>query len=232
MLPAEVIKTVDDQRRAWTSSYAVNRARYRSSTEAMNAIASYLSICLPENIEASIRNTLQVARYAITAPNGKIEPVAVSSTPYPEPITFLSGNARQAPLPKFARVPPEEPATNSLNPFEANLSPAEVKIVQRRLCVIPVDGDLGGANSNTRMRIKTFKALVAGRFETSRYDGLLGDTTYTRLRGLDDCGRSTLEEHFLWRNETQIRTFNQRLLDALAFIKEQVTSSPDPSLSS
>ena len=198
----------------------------------MNAIASYLSICLPENIEASIRNTLQVARYAITAPNGKIEPVAVSSTPYPEPITFLSGNARQAPLPKFARVPPEEPATNSLNPFEANLSPAEVKIVQRRLCVIPVDGDLGGANSNTRMRIKTFKALVAGRFETSRYDGLLGDTTYTRLRGLDDCGRSTLEEHFLWRNETQIRTFNQRLLDALAFIKEQVTSSPDPSLSS
>ena len=150
VLPSEAISTVEGQKLAWQDEYKRNYKKYYSSTEAMNAIASYLALCLPENIEATMKSTLQVTRYEVI--NGKTEAIAIIGG---KPLD----NPREQPLGQESA--PRQCIENPLGPLETDprkcISVATGKILQAKLCVAVRDAKFGGINSRTRQAIGEYQ---------------------------------------------------------------------------
>jgi hypothetical protein len=137
---------------------AARAQRIDSPTAAYHMIQNYLSLCLPPTIEAQIAKHVADAKVTpdpVTSSSGVSFGLNVTSggTPPPAPVqpavTVIKTST--APLPTPPPAPTPVVNQNRLNPFEQQLTPLQIHVVQAVLCG-PTDatGPLGASNSSAR----------------------------------------------------------------------------------
>ena len=126
----------------------VKSLRIDNRPAAIHVLRSYLNICMPFNIEASINTT--VTAYELGGPDALVNRATVI-TPHTARSSFLLSDSRQPLPPAPDVVKQKDPAT----PFEITLPTRMVSDAQRSLCVA-VDGQVGPEGSATRRGIADY----------------------------------------------------------------------------
>ncbi|MBB5752176.1 hypothetical protein [Prosthecomicrobium pneumaticum] len=204
MDPADIDVLLKNQMQAYRNGVALQRSNYSSSSTAMEAVRGYLNLCLPVAIEAQIKAAIQNTVYvAVASPSGvpTLERVQTASQPRLADVRTGTDNVRPAPQPVAANLLPGD---------IPSLTPEQVKIVQRRLCVA-VDGDLGGPASDTRKALGILQGRMASfSTPTLRLDpGTL--RAAVELPDCDPARRADTYEQVHLRNEAEIKALQERL---------------------
>lgn len=128
---------------------------------AIYVLRNYLSICVPDSIEMSINNTVNV--YHRAGPDAlRMDPIGLRTAPA---TSSTSAAVRGSPVVRAAVEPlpaikknPVVVSPTRLNGYEQSLTEPEIDEFQRAVCVKPTH-DLGPLGSETRTKIKdTLKA--------------------------------------------------------------------------
>jgi len=196
VLPSDVvIKTVKRERAAFKHALAQKSWTYLWSTRAMNAIAQYLNICVPANIEASIQNTLHLAEYDVTG-DGDVVATAIKQSATRMGTTSALHLSPAQPTASRVDRPyselPDDPgpamAVGAKSKYEkTGLGIGDLKNIQSALCTT-IDGRFG---PQTRESIRSFEFY--NRYQgiaDPRNDGELTGEEYEAILALGPCPNS------------------------------------------
>lgn len=141
--PSETSEFVRKMQRAYRDGVAIQPSLVDNPTESYHRIQEYLSLCLPQTIEARIVEHVADARAEPTvgrsgAEVGVIVGSASSATEKVRLERIGSAGTR------LTTVTPPPAVTGNINPFEKQLGPGEIGAIQEALCV-KVDRVWGGA---------------------------------------------------------------------------------------
>jgi hypothetical protein len=188
--PSETSQFVNEMQRAYRDGVELQRGAINSPMEAYHRIQGYLSLCLPQTIEARlVRHVSDAKAAAVGNVSGTDVDVVVSS-----PIT-LEEKAQRAtrlaiierPDVPLLRIDPAPKTAGSLNAFEQRLTRAQILQVQKVLCVKDVDGSWG---ASTRAAVVEFFNGAGTPREHIAQKGISDtdwETLFAEVAGRPDC---------------------------------------------